>query len=928
MRREEFLTEALPPQGYYCVARPQGGTFYQSFVDSVPQVSALADELKELGKDVYIALASFSDNTKGRTVANTHMFKSLWIDLDVGDKTAYANQEEAVFALKRFVRVSGLPVPSIISSGYGLHIYWHLSESIDYNEWKPLARALQSTAIEYNFSIKDPGIMTDGARILRVPGTINFKRGEQRPVKLLHLGKSYLVEDYKTLLKVGRDDSPVLLGGIKYSELNETTRALLGNTTYKFSSIMRKSIKGSGCDQLKQAFLHQEDTPEPLWRAALSIAAHCVDKDTAIHAMSKRHPEYSPEDTIAKAALIKGPYLCSSFRPLNPSACSTCVHYTDKYTPLLLGEDILEATLKDNVIDTVDSQLGNISIEIPLYPFPYFRGPMGGVYIKEKLEVEGEDGEEIRKLVYEYDFYVVGRRTDPEMGEVLHIRLIRPHDGIHDFTAPLATLTAQDKCRDMLSQMGIAAGAKQMQGLMAYLVCWTKYLQNTSSAEKVRTQFGWVDIDKSFIIGTRELNRGMPPQYSPPSETTRNVADIYRKEGTLEGWQPVANSYAVPGNEGRAFALFLSLGAPMFKVFSLGGAILHLTNASSGVGKSTVQAVANSVWGHPIQSMLTRDDTTLAKYHRMGVVQNMILCIDELTNLPPEEISNLAFGATNGRGRNRMMAATNSERVNNTTWSLPCITSGNNSLHNILQSLKADPEGEIMRVIELQIDRTDTLTKMESDELFSRALLKNYGHAGEAVMQYILDNYEECLVEIFDIQKKFDQDARLNQRERYYSALCATALFGGMIANRIGIIDIPVVNIHNYLVSKFGNVSREVASIMDNSYSHLGLFMAENIDKQIIMSSAESHIAGLTPSPIVTPRGGVVIRVEPKLGHTIIQEAALKTWCAKRQVSFDAVVQSLKDRGSLVRRGAVKMMEGTAYPMPAVKALVVKSDTL
>ena len=93
----------------------------------------------------------------------------------------------------------------------------------------------------------------------------------------------------------------------------------------------------------------------------------------------------------------------------------------------------------------------------------------------------------------------------------------------------------------------------------------------------------------------------------------------------------------MPGNEVRAFALFLSLGAPMFKFFSLGGAILHLTNASSGVGKSTIQMVANSVWGHPTQAMLVKDDTMLSRYHRMGVVQNMILCIDELTNLPSED---------------------------------------------------------------------------------------------------------------------------------------------------------------------------------------------------------------------------------------------------------------------------------------------------
>ncbi len=70
----------------------------------------------------------------------------------------------------------------------------------------------------------------------------------------------------------------------------------------------------------------------------------------------------------------------------------------------------------------------DITVEIPEYPFPYFRGKNGGVYKRgissEKAKKKDEDDEEERDvLVYEYDFYVVKRLTDPDAGESLWMHL-------------------------------------------------------------------------------------------------------------------------------------------------------------------------------------------------------------------------------------------------------------------------------------------------------------------------------------------------------------------------------------------------------------------------------------------------------------------------------------------------------------------------
>jgi hypothetical protein len=419
------------------------------------------------------------------------------------------------------------------------------------------------------------------------------------------------------------------------------------------------------------------------------------------------------------------------------------------------------------------------------------------------------------------------------------------------------------------------------------------------------------------------MTKGATPKYSPPSATTQEAAKVYTKEGTLEAWSNVVNTYGLPGNEVRAFALFLSLGAPMFKVFSLGGAMLHLTNASSGVGKSTIQYVANSVWGHPTKTMLVNDDKILAKYQRMGIIQNLILCIDELTNLPADDISDLAFGITNGRGRNRMSSSANIERVNNTTWSMPCITSGNNSLHEVLQTLKADPEGEILRILELEVVRADSLTKQQSDQLFSRDLVNNYGHAGDIIAQAILDNYEESVNELFECQRQFDEKANLFQRDRYYSALVATAIFGGKLANELGIINIPVEPVIDYLVKKVGH-ARKIEKVQeDKASANLGLFMSEHMQNQLVINNKAPTVPGALSVPIETPRGALVIRREPDTHRAYIIASVMKSWCAKKQISYKCLIDDLKKIGILLDTSKVRMSAGTVQDSPAVMALVL-----
>jgi hypothetical protein len=353
----------------------------------------------------------------------------------------------------------------------------------------------------------DPARTADVASILRVPETFNFKVDPPLNVSVILPAPATDFETFKAALGGSLDEIPDYAVG----QINELTRALMGNKQHRFSTIMLKIEKGNGCKQLEDAIKNRETLEEPRWRAALSIPAFCVDSATGIHEVSLGHPDYSPEGTQQKITKIKGPYTCDAFERINPGGCEGCPHKDKINSPITLGQEIIEAAPEDNVVEYTAADASKpVTYTIPEYPFPYFRGRRGGVYIKSKDE--GDDP----ILVYEHDLYVVKRMKDPQNGEVIWMRLHTPKDGIKEFALPAVDLLTADKLREKLAWFGVIAMKKQMELIMGYIVKFTKELQYREGADIMRTQFGWTDKNKSFVVGDTDICAD-GDRYIPPS---------------------------------------------------------------------------------------------------------------------------------------------------------------------------------------------------------------------------------------------------------------------------------------------------------------------------------------------------------------------------------------------------------------------------
>jgi hypothetical protein len=924
-----FLSTVLPEEGtgYYCIGSYKKGTTpRQDFADTIEGAEKLIQSVLDEERDVYFGVSKFITN-ENRKAINAGWVKAFFLDLDCGQKyvdegKGYLTQTEAVAELKRFCDELKLPRPNIVSSGNGIHVSWALTNTLLNADWKATAELLKRQAVQRKL-LTDPSKVTDLAMVLRVPDTLNFKTDPPKEVKWVKRAEAVDPAEFKKLVSEGLENLGLDLAKAPRRPMDDTTRALLGNYVSNFGDIM----KSGGCAQLIHMYRNQATIEEPLWRAGLAIAQVCEDRDTAIHKMSSKHPSYSARETEEKANSTGGPYKCATIETLNPGGCDGCPNKGVITSPVQLCKKIAKATEDDNVIIMPSVAIGKeITYKIPEFPNPYFRGKNGGVYKLGFIDEDTGDVKEKDRLIYKYDFYVVKRMEDTELGSMVWLRLHLPKDGVREFALPATSIMAPDEFKKIVAKQGVIGNAKQMADVMEYITKFAQELQDREEAEKMRNQFGWCDDDTKFIIADREISvDGI--NYSPPSNQTLATVGSLKPHGTMENWQRVIKVYNTPGNEARAFLFFAGLGAPMFTFTKLKGLIFSITENESGTGKTSIQRVINSIYGHPTDTMLIKRDTMKSKYHQMGVFKNLPICIDEVTAMKPEETSEIAYAISQGRSNNRMKNTSNEMRINNTTWSLPCFMSGNDSMHEVIAALKATPEAEQLRIVEVEISKDPSLTKEESDELFDRVLEENYGHAADILLQHYVSYLPEVKELLFATQKAFDKDASLSQKQRFYSGGAAMAFTGAIIAKKLGLHDIDVDRVWKWAIGHFSDLRESVKPASRDALATLGQYLNTHNRNLLVVDSTSDKRTGLTKAPLREPFGDLRVRFEPDTRHLYIDHDHLQSWCVERQISFKGTIRALKEKANAeVTKKA--MAKGTALSTPAIPAIKIDDNLL
>lgn len=829
------------------------------------------------GFDVYYVTAGFGAGPTAEA-DNAVAKRELYVDVDCGPNKPYADKVEGARALKTFCKSTGMPQPTIVDSGNGLHAHWIFTDSVPVHEWVGAATRLKALCREKEFHV-DSTCTADSVRVLRLPDTINSKNNSA--VTLLNEIHQY--EFVSLLSVVGQVFIPAKETFTKARELSKgssggLTKSLSSfdpNRVNNFETIWLKSVKGEGCAQIQNAIQNADTLSEPVWRGALSIAQYCEDRDWGIHEISKNHPNYTPEETESKAAGTKGPYTCETFQGMETATlCAGCAFSGKLTSPIQLGAVVKTAppVLKEVV------SFGR-KYEIPPLPFPYLRGEYGGVYLQVKNDDDGVKTE----MIYPHDLYIYRRMRDADMGDVVWMRHHLPNDGVREFMMAQKEIGALDKFRDKLNEQGVTMFAPtQLQRLQAYIARSIQELQAKEKAESMYTRFGWT-VNNTFIVGNREYTKN-GVVYAPVTRALEKYIPWYTPKGSLDEWKMVADQYNRPEFDMHALGVLAGFGSVLMAKSPESGGVLNYFSKKSGTGKTTILRMINSIFGDPKALMKDAQDTHLTKVHRMGMINGMPLCVDEMTNTSPQELSSLLYGCTQGRARDRMKAGENAERTNDLTWKGISVWSGNTSPEDRLNIIKSDPQGELARLVDIHLRTPIPNDVLEAQKIFNK-LNEHYGHAGDIFMRYVIPEWDLEVDRVWtDTRDLIYSVERWTQTERYRLNVIICAIAAGIITNSLGLTRYNLKRIAKSATALVKQAGEELRAQSTKAVESFAAFVNANITNMLSIDSRQ-RANGLQNEPYIKPRGSLIIRYEPDVGTLYIVQKDFVRWCAENYLN-------------------------------------------
>jgi len=909
---KEFLQHVWPDEGLYCLSiTPPGKSWFKHFVfDSIDKAVEMAEYRASINNHCFLCIGSLKSsdgvfNEKKqkweiKCQENVKNLKAFILDLDCGEGKPYADQAAAIAHLRAFISKYKFPRPTIVNSGGGIHVWFVLNESIDSELWKENALKLKALANKFGLHTDDSRT-SDSSSLLRVVGTYNQKKENLREVKLIYKCEPIELEEI-----VKTFDVAIKSEGIKVKTIIPDYMAAIfegkdGNIKQYNNYIDGEKVV-SRCAQMKHCVdVGGDHIPFLLWRSALNISSF-FDVPIPLE-LSKGDSRFDQNelDTVLEGLEGTKPFRCTTINTANPGVCNKCEHFGKIKNPLQLGqiEKALPPPEKPEEKETLN--LFGETVTLPDPPFPYKRTEKG-IYASV---ITGDDDFSDDELIYHFDIYPFEIIED-QRGEgmfVIKIMIKLPFGRDKVVTLPFGIFADSKAFAKTFADAGVLTVTNEQANLLlTYMKSYINEIQKLMKPINNFVQLGWKNDCELFVLPDKSIHEDGSIEECGVSKIIRNSVSSFRKKGTLEEWKKIINVYNKAGYEPYAFGHLVGYASILFNFTQYSGAIVNMVG-DSGSGKSTVLMTINSLFGHPVEPMLLHHDKYLAKIDRLGVFQSICVTYDEITNIAPEELSDLCYSVTQGRGRHRLNQ--NAEmKENNTTWKLLVASSSNSNLIGKLSTLKHDSSAESLRVFEYRVNTSSVMTKKEANDVFSQ-LEENFGHAGEIFVNYVIQNRAEVRKLIAEMGNLFDIHAEVPTNERYWSAIVACVMAGGKIANKLGLCDFDMKKIFDWSVSQIKIMRGVIKEHAKDPRSLLVEFLNQHLNNTIVIGGGENDNTIFVREE---PRSALWIRNEMDRGIAYVAKGQIKKWLVEGGSDYSAVRQTLKDSKIIVNDNINKML--------------------
>ena len=894
---KQFYEKALPTQGVYCISGiDKTGKVSNRFAETLDDVLSTIERLKKT-QNVFVALGSFEGYS--RKAVDCLYVRSFFIDLDVGEKKDYKDKADAHAALFKLQGAAGLPDPVVIDSGGGIHAYWLMDEDIPTEEWKTYAEKFKALCMSH-ITI-DPVVTADASRIMRSPDTFNFKTDPPRPTSVIsdeiHV---YGWQEFREFLggpaaegAQTEEALPIAVADILAEipkGLDDDTKAMLklDNFGKTFAVLAQKSVdEEGGCNQVKHMLENAATLEEPMWFAGLSIAKFCDDAATAIHDISNEHPDYNYDKTEDKASRFPAPRTCSWFIENYPERCDGCQHRGKIVSPIVLGREFKVAAKADKEESVWEEPNTKTVSEFPEFLMPFVQGINGGIYFvpAPKIDKKGTKHQDDPILILPHDLYPIQRMFSPHDGECLLMKLVLPKDEVREFLVPMKQVYAKEAFKALMAANGVFASSNNTEHLMNYVVKWAQYMQTINKADQMRMQMGWTEerVDearwpkRSFVIGKKEITITGETIDAPSSPFVKNLAKHLVPHGTYARWRESMDYLNNPEFELHAFASMSGFGSPLMCYTSTSGVAMSLFG-KSGNAKTGAMYAGLSVFGNPknLSVVAATENGLTGRY--LGL-HSLMFGLDEIGDKKAEDLGRLIHAVSHGKAKIRMQGSVNAEREYEMSASMIATFTTNHTIYGKLESVKANPDGEAARLIELHIHKPSLLEREgQLGEYIFDAFNFNYGHAGPMFIKEVIrlgDNY--VLDHIAKWNEKFKSDFGTHTQYRFYQNLVGANFGGASIANEHNITAYNLDRIYHETVRAMIDIRDNVVKVNRTDYSSLlGDFINRNMGNILVIKNN---------NVTMEPRGQIVARICSDEHLLQVSKSEFKRFLAEKQIS-------------------------------------------
>ena len=874
---KSFL-ESILAAGNHALVTKQGNSMRHEWSQTADGLVKLID----LRTDNWFSPAAFSGTS--RKAKDCTGAAALWLDIDIGAQHAkpdYADAKSFAADFKNFMAGTGLPVPWIVNTGHGVHLYWPLGMTVQPDKWSRLMARLFAACNK--FGLKYDHAATDVSRILRVPGTYNYK-DTPVPVVILRKGET----DLRSLVAVLKQYEPVKQTAVRQEdstrELRETAPVV------------------NGCEQIRTCGAADYET----WRNAARCLTFCKDGFETFHQLSEGDDRYDVDKCNETwDALDKNKYppvLCSTFEKAHPEVCARCPAHGRVTTPVMLGKKLavkVDSTPVDN-IRGVPFESGGFSVV-----------PHEGI----KWTFNNKEGAEVTLTIAPFEFYIMELVIDNRMLTPLRTykaRVVFPDDSYRDFDLVVDEIYASGLAPiRILTQYGIAPEPRFEKPMVEFMRTYIAKVQNDLTPSFVRDHYGWYEVQdlsgehhSEFVVGAQTYTASGVKVTYLDSRAQAMAEHKMTVSGTLDEWKKIPQLYRELDQKSAQLLMCATFGS-VFMPWGIGTAtnvMYNFYDTVGGKGKSSLLAALASVWGDPASLPLGRTDTIAAKYQQYSVYHNLPILIDEITGMRVEDMANMLYDLVNGREKNRSNRS-GTELQRGGSWQTITVSTSNQSIYEMLKTFREQTLATSMRVIEMRCDFKDYTGDVEVTRKIDSvmtAVHSNYGIAGREFIQQVLADIGNIKTEVLGFVAGFSDKYRQNNDERFWITGLGVALAAGRIAVRMGLLDYDIDALEKWIGEVLLPDMR--ASVKDSRQSPVSImadFITDSINNTLTVQAhnrqgKEPPVGMPDPYVAIEPRGSLQIRRELDSNTVIFKKTALARWAEEHGISAATLLDDLK----------------------------------